>query len=248
MARTGVAFGVFGVGGLLIGLSLVVLGRLQHRSEANARRAQRWIHRGYRFFLWFTGLAGLVEVRFEGADRLRAPGPHFIVANHPTMLDCAVIVSRLPQADCIAKADWAHNPWLNQAARAADYLIADQGPEIVEEGARRLRAGRTLVMFPEGTRSPERGLGPFYRGAAHIALRSGSDLLPVLIRVDPPTLMKGQRWWQVPERKIRFVVSVGEPISPKLQLDGGESRAVAARKLTRALREHYEKRLLCGES
>ena len=137
---------------------------------------------------------------------------------------------------------------LRHAVRAADYLVAEAGNQMVEEGARRLREGRTLVMFPEGTRSPERGLGHFYRGAAHIALQSGCDLLPVTIRVEPPSLMKGQRWWHVPDSTICFSFSVGEPISPKEPLDGTESRSVAARKITRALREYYEKRMLCGES
>ncbi|MDJ0786922.1 MAG: lysophospholipid acyltransferase family protein [Myxococcota bacterium] len=246
--RTGLAFTVFGVGGLLIGLALTWAGRRADSSEAAARRGQLWIHHAYRFFEWFASSLRLIEVRFEGEERLHAPGPHFIVANHPTMLDCPLIVARLRQADCVVKSDWAANPYLQHAVRAADYLVAEEGSQMVEEGARRLREGRTLVMFPEGTRSPERGLGHFYRGAAHIALHGGCDLLPITIRVEPPSLMKGQRWWHVPESTIRFTFSVGDPISPKEPLDGSESRSVAARKITRALREYYEKRLLCGES
>jgi 1-acyl-sn-glycerol-3-phosphate acyltransferase len=66
------------------------------------------------------------------------------------------------------------------------------------------KAERSLIVFPEGTRSPAHGLRTFKRGAAQIALRTGVPIVLVVITSDPPTLLKGQPWYKVPERPLCF--------------------------------------------
>jgi 1-acyl-sn-glycerol-3-phosphate acyltransferase len=178
-------------------------------------------------------------VHWIGAERLVGGGPRIIVSNHPSLVDVVLIISRLPQADCIVASKRAQNLWLRGSAGAADYIANDGGVHVVAEAARRLREGRTLVLFPEGTRSPENGLGHFERGAAHIALASGLDILPIEITVAPRMLMKGQPWYEVPPRAGRYTLRVGEPLIAKEHLNGSESSVMAARKLTKALRARF---------
>ena len=68
------------------------------------------------------------------------------------------------------------------------------GAHAVRHAVERLRAGHSVVVYPEGTRTPAEGLRPFQRGAAHIALRAGCDVVPVCITVTPRALMQGQGW------------------------------------------------------
>ena len=98
-------------------------------------------------------------------------------------------------------------------------------------------------MFPEGTRSPPQGLWPFRRGAAHVALRSGVDLELVTIRCDPPALMKGQPWWDVPDRRIEYLARAEEPVRARDRVWEGESDVLAARRLTAVLRKRTIERL-----
>src|SRR6185436_20227364 len=98
------------------------------------------------------------------------------------------------------------NPFLRGVVRRAGYLSNDHGDAIVAECVARLRDGRSVIVFPEGTRSPSTGLGAFQRGAAHIALTRGCPLLPVVITCRPPTLGKGARWHDVPDHRVEFVV------------------------------------------
>ena len=182
-----------------------------------------------------------MEVRGVGLERLSQGGPHLVVANHPTLADVVILLAHMPQADCIVGAEYARHPILRGAASAAGYIRNDGGVEVVEESVRRLRAGRSLLVFPEGTRSPRGGLQPFHRGAAHVALRAEWDLLPVLIDCQPPTLMKGQPWYEVPERTIRVTLRVEEPISAKPYAASERSAPIAARKLTAELREWFAK-------
>ena len=238
VARTGSAFAFFFGGGALLAGALPVARRLEGDPEGFDLRAQRWIARGYRLFVGYMELAGLARVRFEGAERLAGPGPLLVVANHPTLIDTPLLGQRMPQADCIANPDWADNPLLRGAIAAANYVRNDAGAEAIEEGVRRIRQGRRVLIFPEGTRTPLGvTLGPLRRGAAHIALRAGVDLTPVAISCWPRTLMKGQPWHEVPERAFDLTVRVLDPLSPKQVLAGDETASVAARKLTDALRE-----------
>ena len=242
--RTGLAFLVFGVGTLVVALlCLPVVRFLPKRPLDRDRRAQRVVQQALRLFTWFIEALGLVRVSWNGLDRLHRDGPNLVIANHPTLIDVVLLVGQLPQADCVVKQATLSNIFLRWAVRRAGYIPNDQPLELVHACVERLGQGRTLLLFPEGTRSPGGRLGPFRRGAAHIALQSGCDLLPVIITCDPPSLMKGQRWWDVPERTIQLTLQVTEPIAPKDQLAGDPDPPLAARQLTAALRGHYERSL-----
>lgn len=238
VARTGLGFALFFAGGAVLAVALPLARRLSRAPAGFDLRAQRVIRRGYQVFMAFMRHSGLTRVRIEGEERLRAPGPRIIVANHPTLIDTPLIAALLPQADCIANPEWADAPLLRGAIRAANYVRNDAGVAAVEEGVRRLRAGRTLLIFPEGTRTPEHErLGALRRGAAHIALRAGAEIVPVAISCRPRTLMKGQRWYDVTDRAFEMTVRVLPPIAPDAVAGAGVSPSVAARRLTEAVRE-----------
>ncbi len=240
--RTGIAFAALGSFSYWLGAVWLPFRTLWDRSTPERwRRAQRAIHRAYRIHARLMVGLGLTEVRWIGLERLTRPGRKIIVANHPSLIDTLLIVSNLPQADCVVGRDYAENFWLRGAVREAEYIRNDAGAGVVSSAVRCLEADRTLLIFPEGTRSPEGGLGHFYRGAAHIALESGLDMIPVRIDVDPPSLMKGQKWYDVPPRPPRWTFRVGDPIVAKEYLDGTESSVMAARKLTAALRARLAK-------
>ena len=68
------------------------------------------------------------------------------------------------------------------------------------------------------------------------ARRKHAPTLPTC-SVEPPSLMKGQKWYHVPARRPLWAFRVGDPIVAKEHLDGTESSVMAARKLTAVLRE-----------
>lgn len=208
--------------------------------------AQRVVQRGYASFIGVAVGLGAIRLTTRGLEALEGPGPRLVVANHPSLIDSALIVRHLPQADNFVSPEWARLPLFHTLVAAVEALPSDLGAATVDDAVGRLREGRSVVMFPEGTRSPAGGLGRFHRGAAHVALASGCDLLPVVIRIDPPTTQKGERWYEVPDRVPRFEVRVMPPLSPSKVLDGSERPMLAARKLNAALRDIYEKVLELG--
>ncbi|HTF34685.1 MAG TPA: lysophospholipid acyltransferase family protein [Myxococcota bacterium] len=236
-AATALVFGVAGCSALLLAFTVLPLCRLlPDTREARDARAQRIIHHGYGLLLGFMSLLGLTQIRYEGFERLRTPGAHLVVANHPSLIDFGIVIAQLPQVDCIVAEAWARSFWLGRVARAAGYVVNSRGAAAVDECVVRLRAGRTVLLFPEGTRSPQAGLWPFRRGAAHVALRSGCDVELVTIHLDPPVLMKGQPWWDVPDRRVEYFARVEPPVRVKDRAWEGKSDVLAARRITAAVR------------
>ena len=107
----------------------------------------------------------------------------------------------------------------------------------------RLARGRSLLVFPEGTRSPRGGLGAFHRGAAHIALAGRAPLVPVLIHCDPPIQSKGQKWYDLAARPVRVTIRVWDPLPSRPLVESGIGIARASRELNRELRESFAKGL-----
>jgi len=257
IAGNGFLFALFGVGsvvlaGVVLPLAVHALG-LIHRvtgaeSTAEEQRAaahllaQRMIHRLFQAYVWIGTVMHIWHVDITGLERLRA-GPVLVVANHPSLMDIVFLLSFMPQGDCVVKGDAWRNPALGGMMRAAGYIPNDGGESTIEQCIERLAAGRTVLLFPEGSRSPDVGLGPMKRGAAHVALRSGCTLLPVTIDLDPPTLKKGQPWYKLPNRRFNYSLVVGEPTVAKDILDEELAPSLAARRINAWIREYFESRL-----
>jgi hypothetical protein len=221
---TGFLFATFGVGALVLsGLILPIGVRLRARGEDRDLVAQRLIHRTFGWFVRLGTYLRLFEVSEVGTERLRQ------------------------QADCVVKREAWHNPFLRRIVILANYIPNDEGVTLLRSCSERLRAGRSLILFPEGSRSPERGLRKFTRGAARAALASGCRVTPVVISCDPPALKKGQPWYRIPNRKLHFSLTVGEPFRARDLVDGDVPPAIAARQVTDALRRFFEARLDDGQ-
>jgi len=240
---TGFLFAVFGIGAwLLANAVLPLMVRRHERGPARELFAQRVLHRSFVWYIRLGRMLRLFSLTAHGVERLRGDAT-LVVANHPTLLDVVFLISCMPQADCVVKREAWRNPFFRGIVAAAGYIPNDEGEAVVNECVARLRAGRSVILFPEGSRSPPGGLGPFKRGAAYVAHASGAPITPVVIECDPPALMKGQAWYALPNGKLIFSLTVGEPLHAGDLLPEQHPRAIAARRITAELRSHFQVRL-----
>jgi len=237
---TGFLFALFGVGALVISLTMFPLLRLTTWNADDARRRiQHGMQLTFRAYMEAMRVLGILTYRVDGAERLRKPG-RLIVANHPTLIDVVLLVSQMPEVDCIVKSGLWRNPFLRWPAAWADYLPAVAGVELIEECSATLRHGRSLLVFPEGTRTVPGKPVRMQRGAAHIALAADADILPVTITCDPPALFKGNPWYRVPARRFHLHVVVGEPMAAREFIRGNESPVRTARRITQWMLTQFE--------
>jgi 1-acyl-sn-glycerol-3-phosphate acyltransferase len=236
---TGLAFTLFGVGGLLIWLLYLPLLHLLIRDEGSRRRHSRDVIQAcFWLFIEFMRVVGILRYRVEGAHKLQRAGL-LIIANHPTLIDVVFLISLVHNADCVVKSSLATNPFTRGALRATGYTSNDSGVQLVDACIASLRSGSNLIIFPEGTRSVAGHDMRLKRGAANIAVRGRCNLTPVEICCRPLSLTKGLPWWRVPPRRMQFTIEVRDDIAvePFIESAGGE--ALAARRLTDYLRTYF---------
>jgi hypothetical protein len=77
------------------------------------------------------------------------------------------------------------------------------------------------------------------RGAANIAVRGARDMTPVLIRCQPATLGKGDKWWRVPPRRVLIQLDVQDDLAIARFTEGDVSDVMAARQLTDFLQNYF---------
>lgn len=238
---TGLSFGLFGIGGLLLRVVAFPLLALCVRDpDARMRAARATIRASFRLFVGIMRTLGVLRYEVHGLDKLDREG-QLILANHPTLIDTVFLIAFVRNADCIVKGELWNNPFTRGPVRAARYICNDRGPELVEDCIASLRAGGNLIIFPEGTRTPRGAVGEFKRGAANVAVRGMRAVTPVVIRCEPPTLGKGDKWWHVPQRQVRFHIEVKDDIGVEHFRGDDASDVVAARRLTEFLQQFFMK-------
>src|SRR5689334_12615895 len=133
-----------------------------------------------------SALAG-VRLDVQGAEHL-ATRPAVFLFNHQSQLDVLILAKLLRGGFTgVAKKELAHTPGFGLAFRLADVAFVDrhdsaQARHALEPAVKRLREGVSLVIAPEGTRSATPSLGPFKKGAFHVAMQAGVPIVPIVIR------------------------------------------------------------------
>lgn len=212
----GLAIVAFWSGGFLLAW-LVVPYMVWREPEALARRRriQSVVAASWRCFHWILERATLYRCRYTGAELETEPAVY--VANHPSLLDVTSIMCRLPHVCCVVRSSLIDSPLVGALLRSSGHVSGGDGSflagaAVLEALLMRLREGSSVLVFPEGTRSPKRGLHRLRRGAFEVAKRASVPVVPLFLRCDPPALGKGTSLWEHPRRCPALTVQVGEAI------------------------------------
>lgn len=195
-------------------------------SIAKVTRKHSYVTEGERF--WARGLlkAWGVEIEAEHLDRLPNQGPYIIMANHQSHADVPILFASLPLIPgFLAKKELARVPFLSMALRAGGHVLIDRSDrssarKALKVAADEIQAGKTIAVFPEGTRGATDALGEFKKGGFFIAKKAAVPVVPVGI-VGSRAVWHRDEWLP---RQGRVAVRVGDAIAPervrKLSVDG----------------------------
>jgi 1-acyl-sn-glycerol-3-phosphate acyltransferase len=228
-----ICFSTFGVGGLSIVLAVIPLINVISFSAATRKRRIRWtIHLSFYLFVWLMERLGAVKVEREGMRELRKARKCILVANHPSLVDIVILISCLPNADCIIKSKLLNNPFFGPLVRAAYIPNSADAAILLAACQKSLETDSVLVIFPEGTRTPPGQPIKLSRGAANIALRTNNNILPVHISCTPPGLLRDQKWYLLPVETLHFKLKVSPLLEVQDYLQNDTPYSIAARRLT----------------
>jgi putative phosphoserine phosphatase/1-acylglycerol-3-phosphate O-acyltransferase len=143
-----------------------------------------------------TAVAG-IHVRASGEEHLWSHRPAVFAFNHQSWIDVLVLLKLLRRdLTGVAKVELRQNPVVGPAFRLAGVAFVDradraQSVAALGDAVAKLRAGTSIVIAPEGTRSPTAALGPFKKGAFRLALAAQVPVVPVVIRNAGSVLPRG---------------------------------------------------------
>ena len=241
---TGHCFSFLFVGGFILAITALPVTRLLGKSpEDKNARARRLIHHTFRFYLWQMQKLGLMTLTIRGRENLQQANGKLVIANHPSLLDVVILISLLPDCDCVVKGS-LRKSLVSGVIKATGYTDNSEGESMIQRCRSSMTAGFPLIVFPEGTRSTPGADPVFQRGAANIAIRCGVDVLPVLITCHPPTLLKGDAWYKIPAHRPQFAVDVLSPMTPATVVDPEAPPSLATRQLNRHWLAFYKEKLL----
>jgi len=232
----GSAFAYFWAGAALMSWVRLPLRSLWLRDDRRLRdEAQRGIQRAFRRFLHLIRVAGFIDVDPRRHVVPTGRAPEVLVANHPTLIDAVALLATHDKTCCVVKGSIFNGLLAGRLLRYAGHIDGGTGDtesvrRLLELGVDRLREGYSVLIFPEGTRSPAGAMHAFRRGAFELAARSGASVQPVLIRCEPPTLTRDMKWYRVPRVFARYRL---ERLSP-VGVDRGRACARQAASTVRA--------------
>lgn len=166
-------------------------GQDAHADQLVQRIVRRWAHR-------LLHLAG-AKVEVTGQENLPEEAAVY-VANHQGNFDIPILLTVLHEPHgLVAKQELAKLPFVRAWMRHLHCLFVDRsspraGAQVIVDGARLLESGRSVSIFPEGTRSRGGAMHRFQGGAFRIATRAGAPIVPVTID-GSYRLMEAQGFW-----------------------------------------------------
>lgn len=202
----GAAYLGFGLGAPLVGFALPLLWCLGGTRLERRRRCQRWVGRSFRVFHAYMRGVGLIHYS-PTLELPRQAVPRIVVANHPTLVDVTALLSAVPEMCCLVKSSIHDNPLFYLIMKFCGHIRVrrsdtSDGTRVLKLTSKRVIDGSDVLLFPEGTRSPHPGIGPFHAGAFAVAVHSEIDVAKVAIFCDPPVLKRGAPWYLIPPEPV----------------------------------------------
>lgn len=195
--------------------------------------SQQLMHRYFRGALRQLG----IEVEAEGAEKIRPATPCIIAVNHNSYLDIPC-VGVLMDFDYkwVSKKEVFSWPFVGWHLWACGHIWVDRerkdnSERLAAEFHRVLQNGASILMFPEGTRSPDGRLQSFKRGAFVTAIAENVPVLPIALDGTERLMEKGSL--EFPRGQERVVgIKVMDPVLPPRE-GGHDERVTWMRDRTR---------------
>jgi len=168
--------------------------------------------------VWARGLTRFwgVDIEVSGTENMHPDTSYVVMSNHLSYVDIVALFLALPTIPgFLAKRELTRVPFLSQALRSGGHVLIDRGQrtnaaQALSQAAQQVRAGKTVLIFPEGTRGESDTIGAFKKGGFFLAKEAAVPILPVGLRGSRGVFPKGS----LLVRPGKVEVHIGVPIPP----------------------------------
>jgi uncharacterized protein len=180
----------FAFGSLLVTVIGLILVKLNPFAESRSKYIYHRILSAYTWSVLY--IMGNVKKKIINPQNENFSKPAVVIANHQSFLDILIMTMLYPKVILLTN-NWVWNsPIFGWLVRMAGYYPVARGIEnSIDYMEEQVKAGYSIAVFPEGTRSPDDHIRRFHKGAFFIAEKLDLDILPVLIHGTGYTMSKG---------------------------------------------------------
>lgn len=184
-------------------------------SGFNSRKPALFAHRV--FAPRFLKLAG-AELEIKGIERVDFEKPYIFMSNHQSLCDIPILISLINGgAYFVAKHELRKIPIFGWYMAAVGMIFVKRGSgdeaiKSMKKAGKLIKNGKSVIIFPEGTRTYDGSIKEFKKGGFHLALEAEVPVVPISIKganaVIPYSWLDG--------RPNVVKVRIGDPIDPKV--------------------------------
>lgn len=198
------------------------------------------------YWLWAPKLASYIlwllncRVHIKGLENLPKDQSNICyISNHQSLLDICMVVGKLKvKAAPIAKIEVLKAPFVGSFAKGVGTILLDRKSpkssiKAILDGTNELKKGKSVIIFPEGTRSKTGKLGEFKAGSYKMGLRAQSTLVPLVVQGTRSALESKKGF-----KRYDCYINILEPVSAK-GLTKEEQKAFPE-KVSNLIREEYK--------
>lgn len=228
------AFAYFTFGAILLTVIGVILTRINFINIEKGKRIYHWILSKFTWsLLHIMGNTTKKTVNPHGEDFKK---PAVIISNHQSFLDILMSTSMHPNVVLLTNQWVYHSPLFGYVVQMADYYPVAEGAEgSIEKLRDRVKNGYSIVVYPEGTRSPDTSIKRFHKGAFYLAEELGLDILPAIIHGTAYTMSKGDFLLKNGNMTFKYL--------PRIKPDDkrwGDNYAARTKMISRYFKQEYE--------
>jgi 1-acyl-sn-glycerol-3-phosphate acyltransferase len=237
---TAMGFSLMGVGGCILCLTLFPMITLFSRDHRQSRdRVRLVIRRTFKTYLWTLEFLGVIKLHVDDLEEVQKLKGTLVICNHPTLLDVVIIMAHLKNVQCVVKKELWKNPFLGGVVRAAGFIRNDLNPEEFYKNCKdQLDRGENILIFPEGTRSIPGKPIKLHRSLGNLAIAAGVNIQSLTLKCMPITLIKGEKWYQIPLKCPAFHLTKGRFFNCETYKED-RPRSLHVRALVRDIQHYY---------
>ena len=172
----------------------------------------------YEFFGWIGIVLVGVELNIIGAEKIDPKKSYVVIGNHPSTLDIFTHITALPVSiRFLTKTELFRWPFFGRVLKILGLPRIDRKnaqlnlPEINKSISNVIAEGNSIMIFPEGTRSNQKDLLPFKKGAANISQSFNLPILPVVTHNAHNLMIKGKVWFKKGDIHLDVLEPVENP-------------------------------------
>lgn len=209
---SGFCFSIFGIGGLVAGTLIAPFPLLLCNKRNQRRILSGTVHYLWKIFVGLMCALRLIDVKIQNEEKMKQLRGNIVVANHPSLIDVVILVSRIPHSICVVKGSLFKNFFIKFLIRHVYLSNSMQPDEFMQQATDCLNDDYNIIIFPEGTRTVKNKPIHLHRGFAYLHLHSKHDIQPIHIKNTPHILGKHSKWYDVSDKTSVYTIKMLTPI------------------------------------